>query len=143
MLYLVLTGYNITFNATEYEFDVSVYSTVGTVVFDALLIVENFDALVVITVSSSGFPLYSINEADTQVVFELPRTNPLLTITLSEVLNLDDENVDYNFTIHYDAVIDTGSVNVILHEIGKSIIVAIAGQIVTGRLCSKHSFEDE
>ena len=117
VLYLVLTGYNITFNATEYEFDVSVHSVVGTVVFDALLIVENITAFMRITVSFSG--------TDTQDTFDLPRTNPLLTITLTEILNSDDENVDQNFTIHYNAVTFTGviyanSVNVILHEIGKS-----------------------
>ena len=117
VLYLVLTGYNITFNATEYEFDVSVYSPVGTVVFDALLIVENITAFMRITVSISG--------TDSQITFDMPRANPLLTITLSEVLNSDDENVDHVFIIHYNAVTFTGveyanSVNVILHEIGKS-----------------------
>ena len=91
VLHLVLTGYNITFSATEYEFDVSVHSPVETVMFDALLIVENITAFMRITVSFSG--------TDSQVTFDMPRTNPLLTITLSEVLNSDDENVNHNFTM--------------------------------------------
>ena len=130
VLYLVLTGYNITFNATEYEFDVSVHSPVGTVVFDALLVVEDFNDIIIITVTHSGAPLYSI----TQTEFESIRTDPVLTITLSEVLNSDDESVDYNFTIHYDAHTFSGenhvnSVNVILHEIGKSMTVATARKL--------------
>ena len=116
VLYLVLIGYNITFNTTEYEFDVSVHSVVGTVVFDALLIVENITAFMRITVSFPG--------TDTQDTFDSPRTNPLLTITFSEILDSDDENDDQNFTINYTAVTFTdvvyaNSVNVILHEIGK------------------------
>ena len=135
VLYLVLTGYNITFNATEYEFDVSVHSPVGTVVFEALLIVEDFNDLLIITATHSGPPLYSINGAGTQVVFDSSiRTNPLLMITLTEILNADDENVYYNFTIHYYAVTLTSddhadSVNVVLHEIGKSMIVATARKL--------------
>ena len=130
LLYLVPTGYIITFNATEYEFDVSVLSSVGTVVFDALLVVENLTEFVIITVNLFGAPFYSINDADAEVTFDLPITNPLLTITLTEILNSDDENVDYTFTMHYSAVTDNGveyanSINVILHEIGKSMIIAI------------------
>ena len=129
VLYLVPTGYIITFNATEYEFDISVHSSVGMVVFEALLIVENITDFVIIEVNFSGAPLYSINEADTLAIFGFfPTTNPLLTITLTENLNSDDENVDYYFTMHYSADTTTGveyanSVNVILHEIGKSTIV--------------------
>ena len=129
---LVPTGYIITFNATEYEFDISVHSSVGTVVFEALLIVENITNFVIIEVNFSGSPLYSINEADTLAIFGFfPTTNPLLTITLTEILNSDDENVDYYFTMHYSADTITGveyanSVNIILHEIGKSTIVVTA-----------------
>ena len=131
MLYLDPTGYIITFNATEYEFDVSVLSSVGTIVFYALLVVENLTEFVLITVNFSGAPFYSINDAGTEVMFDLPITNPLLTIALTEILNSDDENVDYYFTMHYSAVTDNGveyanSVNVILHEIGKSMNIAIA-----------------
>ena len=91
VLYLVPTGYIITFNATEYEFDISVHSSVGMVVFEALLIVENITDFVIIEVNFSGAPLYSINEADTLAIFGFfPTTNPLLTITLNEILNSDD-----------------------------------------------------
>ena len=108
------------------------HSSVGMVVFEALLIVENITDFVIIEVNFSGAPLYSINEADTLAIFGFfPATNPLLTITLTEILNSDDENVDYYFTMHYSADTITGveytnSVNVILHEIGKSTIVVTA-----------------
>ena len=123
MLFTVSTGYTITYNATQYEFDVNVYSPVGTVVFQALLIAEDINSFFTISVRFDGNPSqyspYSINGTDR---FDFPISmNPLLTITLDETLNSTDEQVDYEFTLRYlgihserveDAVI------VILHEIG-------------------------
>ena len=133
-MYLVSPGYNITFNATEYEFDVDVYSSVGTFVFDALLIAENLIDIVVIRVNLAGnagsFDPYSINGMNTGVDFfpnEMSE-NPLLTVTLDEVLDPNDDTMDYYFNIDYEATsspaegtpaVYTGSANVILHEIGK------------------------
>ena len=45
ILYTVSPGYVVAFNATEYEFDVNVYSPNGTVVFEALLFAENPSSL--------------------------------------------------------------------------------------------------
>ena len=128
MLYLVSAGYIITYNATEYEFDISVYSSVGTVVFEALLIAEDISDLVLIIAIFAGdmtsFDPFSINGMETEVRFDGPiRTNPLLTITLNEALDPNDSIVDYSFTINYISLtvgIMRGSVNIILHEIGKS-----------------------
>ena len=39
-LFSVPIGYYAIFNATHYEFDVSVYSPVGTVVFEALIFLK-------------------------------------------------------------------------------------------------------
>ena len=44
LLFSVPAGYLIAFNATEYGFDINVYSLVGTVVFEALLVAENTNA---------------------------------------------------------------------------------------------------
>ena len=126
-MYLVSAGYVITYNATEYEFDISVYSSVGTVVFEALLVTENINDFVIITANFSGdindFGPFSINGMETQVTFDHPITaNPLLLITLNETLNMNDSIAEYRFTINYRAVIVEkymGSVNVVLHEIGK------------------------
>ena len=133
MLYLVSAGYIITYNATEYEFDISVYSSVGTVVFEALLIAEDISDFVLIMANFAGdmtsFDPFSINEMETEVRFDGPiRTNLLLTITLNEALDLNDSIVDYSFTINYSALavdLFTGSVNIILHEIGKSYAYSI------------------
>ena len=133
VVYLVSPGYNITFNATEYEFNVNVHSPVGTVVFEALLTVENvgqFHMLVNFAGVSVDYGPYSINGIDTQVFFPFPvPTNSPLTIALDETLNATDNKANYNFTIHYnadnfnEAVPDyIGLVNVILHEIGKAIM---------------------
>ena len=125
-LYLVSAGYNITYNATEYEFDISVYSPVGTVVFEALLVTENINNFIVIIANFSGdmnnYGPFSINGMETQVTFDGTITmNPLLLITLDETLDMNDSIVEYRFTINYEALIfsvHTGSVNVVLHEIG-------------------------
>lgn len=132
LLYLVPTGYNITFNATEYEFDVSVYSPIGTTVFEALLIFENVTVLQPIINfdgESSDFAPYSINGMNSEVAYNsLDNGVQLLTIALDEDLDPSDENVDYSFAIHYFAIIDLmvfrGSVNVILHETGKLFVAS-------------------
>ena len=121
-------GYYIAFNASEYEFDVNVYSPIGTVVFEALLIAENVSNLLTIASNFAGarreFGPYSINGMDIESTFDAPiRSNPLLTIRLDETLDPNDDQVEYTFTIDYVAAgssrIRSQSANVILHEIGK------------------------
>ena len=116
-MYLVSPGYNITLNATEYEFDVDVHSPVGSVVFEALLIVENMIDNIVTRVADNrdNYGPYSINFISTT----------LLTVTVDEDLDPNDDTMNYCFNISYELgtttvlVIYKGSANVILHEIGK------------------------
>ena len=121
-------GYLIAPNATEYEFDLNVYSPVGTVVFEALLVAEiDISNFVLIIVRFDGaqtdFGPYSINGMDTEVQFTpLITTAPLLTIRLDEALDPNDDEVDYTFRLNYfgAAVAATsGAVDVIIHEISK------------------------
>ena len=104
------------------------YSPVGTVVFEALLIAENISAFATLGVNFAGSPVdygpYSINGLDGD---SLIRTNPLLTISLNETLDVNDDKVTYNFVLQYVAVtlssatIHNDLVNIILHEIGKQL----------------------
>ena len=120
-------GYLIAFNATEYEFDVNVYSPVGTVVFEALLVAENINADFFIRVDFNGaaiaFAPYSINGMDDSLIITSTRsTDPLLTIRLNETLDPNDDQTDYTFTLAYIAAgagVKFDSANVIIHEIGK------------------------
>ena len=129
VFYSVSTGYLITFNATEYEFDINVYSpNRTTVVFEALLITENLNELATLTANFRGAPeeygRYSLNEMDETVRINSPfPSNPLLTIALDESLEDNDDEITYDFGIDVVAFTLRGnkelSANVILHEIGK------------------------
>ena len=145
LLFSVPPGYLITYNATEYEFDVNVYSPIGTVVFEALLVAENISDFLTIIFNFAGaaaeFGPYSINEMDTQVTFDISiEINPLLTIRLDEALNPQDGDVIYEFTIDYIAAgaqVKSDSVNVILHEVGK--LLAIVSYIAISEMISLSS----
>jgi len=130
VFYSVPTGYNITYNATEYEFDVNVYSPIGKVVFEALIIVENINRFTIINVAFMGsdsngheYGPYSLNGMDDFISFDPPTTNPLLTITLDENLNSTDQDVKHDFMLNFFAIgvdnIVSESVNVTLHEVGR------------------------
>ena len=129
VLYTVSVGYLLAFNATEYEFDVSVYSPVGTVVFEALLIVENVNNFTSIGAGFVGaevdYSPYSINEMNFSVVFIPIRRNPILEVALDETLDINDEEAIYRFRIDAVGVPSQGgmntelSTNVIVHEFGK------------------------
>ena len=128
LLHLVSSGYVITFNASEYEFDVNVYSPVGTIVFEALFITENLNELATLTANFRGGPAnygpYSINGMDNTVIIDLPfSSHPLLSIALAESLEDDDDEITYDFSIDVGAFTFRGfrefSANVILHEISK------------------------
>ena len=121
---LVSPGYNIAFNATEYEFDVSVFTPVETDVFEALLFFENRNAAIV---------AISVGNGDSYGPFKVIVPNQvtryyLIRVILDEALDPNDDIVDYNFNISYVVstppiegiyVMYNGSVSVILHEIGK------------------------
>ena len=128
LLYLVSPGYVIRFNASEYEFDVNVYSPVGAVVFEALLITENLNELATLTANFHGHPEaygpYSLNGMDATVIIDLPFPSILLLlIALDESLQDDDDEITYDFSIDVVAFALTSfreiSANVILHEISK------------------------
>ena len=127
-LYLVSAGYVITYNATEYEFDISVYSSVGTVVFEALLITaENV---------SNQLIIRTIFPGDTDNFgFNFDHSARLIAITLKKALDPNDSIMEYRFAINYSTLIDdkeyTDLVNVILHEIGKSHAYTCNNYIVT------------
>ena len=123
-MYLVSPGYNITFNATEYEFDVNVFSPVGKVLFEALLLVDNLNIIAVqVNLVDNPDSVDPFNGSRSQIL-----RNVLVTVTLDEVLDPNDDSIDHNFNIEYKAststikgtrVVYNGSVSVILHEIGK------------------------
>ena len=129
VLYTVPVGYVIAFNATEYEFDVSVYSPVGTVVFEALLFVENVNNFTTIAAGFVGnefdYSPFSINGMNFSVLFIPITRNPLLRVALDEHLDLNDEEAIYQFRIDVVGVPSQGGMNtelnanVIVHEIGK------------------------
>ena len=121
-------GYLIAPNATEYEFDFNVYSPVGTVVFEALLVAEiDISNFVLIIARFDGalteYTPYSINGMDTEVQFTpLITTAPLLTIRLDEALDPNDGQVDYTFRLNYFGAAlaaTSDGVDVIIHEISK------------------------
>ena len=128
------TGYFVTSNATEYEFDVNVYSPTGTVVFEVLLIAENISAFENVSIIayfaglSTEYDPYTINGMNREVIFNSPTENPLLIIAVDTTLNANDSKVDYLFRIDYvvlDTSTKTAEVNVTLHEIGKLAQLAI------------------
>ena len=129
ILYTVSVGYVLEFNATEYEFDVSAYSPVGTVVFEALLFVENQNTFITIAAGFTGTELeylpYSINGMNLSVTIMSFRRSHLLRIALDETLDLNDEEAIYEFRLDVVGVPLQGSMNtelsanVIVHEIGK------------------------
>ena len=118
-MYLVSPGYNITLNATEYEFDVDVHSPIGSVVFEALLIVENMidNSVTRVANNRDNYGPYSVNFISTR--------SRILIVTVDEDLDPNDDTMDYYFNIGYELgtttvlVIYKGSANVIFHEIGK------------------------
>ena len=128
-LFLVPTGYCAILNATHYEFDVNVYSPIGTVVFEILILFENPEDVLIVFVDFWGtigeFRPYSINEMGQYSTFCDNFTDGIITnVTLRQELDPGDENDIYQFEIYFLALgvdylyfIDH-LVNVILHEIG-------------------------
>ena len=100
--------------------------------FEALLIVENVNDLLIATVNFIGsreeFAPFSLNRMGDSVAFDAVETNLLLTVTVNHTLDPDDENVDYLFTMQHvvtgSGISKSESVNVILHEIGKLINIS-------------------
>ena len=122
------------FNATEYEFDINIYSPIGTVVFDALFTINpnvtveflTFDIMMMeeFVGESSGDGEFLINGTTPPLVIQAPyQSMYLLTITTGNVLDTED-TMDITFNLFAFINISIGVVrmptsNVTLHKIGK------------------------
>ena len=129
-LFSVPTGYYAIFNATHYEFDINVYSPVGTVVFEALILVENPDDVSIVLVdfqagylsTISDFEPFSINRMGNTGEFYLIFGNVVVTVTTDQILVPYDTRLIYQFQLSCIAV-GTRAIediaNIILYEIGE------------------------
>ena len=119
------------FNTTEYEFDLNVYSPIGTTVFEALFIinpnvtVEFLTFNIIMTDEILNVGDFLINgTAPPLVIQQAPfHSMYLLTITTGNVLDTND-TMDITFSLFAYVNISTGIVvmstsNVTLHKIGK------------------------
>ena len=120
----VSTGYFALFNATHYEFDVSVYSTTETILFEALILLEDPDVIQIVDVTFSGRTNsggYVIN-GDRSLVFNEPAGNVLFNMTVTENKELIDGNDDVfdlsGFAVSVQRSEELTS-SVILHIVGK------------------------
>ena len=127
------------FNASEYEFDVNIYSPIGTVLFEALFIINPN-----VTIGLLAFDIITteevIGEASVNEDFLINGTIPpllitqapyqslyLLTITTGNVLDTND-TMDINFELlaFVNTLINETEIsisNVTLHRIGKALSV--------------------
>jgi len=111
---VVPVGYHAILNATQYEFDINVYSPVGTTVFKALVIEE------------SPGDIFAVDSAGLPTQFNKITSNTTIIITLNTPLNPSDEAVVYRFMLtaivvsRSQGVLDQ-TVDVILYESGKSL----------------------
>ena len=134
------------FNVTEYEFDINIYSPIGTVVFETSFTINSNEY----TVEYLSFDIITMDE--TQMIgesnvdedFLINGTTPplviqqapfqsmyLLTITTGNLIDTDD-TMDITFNLFAFINISTGVSsmpvsNVILHKIGKVLPVVLHG----------------
>ena len=122
------------FNEAEYEFDIDIYSPVGTVVFEALFIINpnvtveflSFDIIMTddIEGETSVDGDFLINGTIPPLVIQAPyQSMYLLTITTGNVIDTSD-TTDVTFNLFAFVNISIGVVtipmsNVTLHKIGK------------------------
>ena len=122
------------FNEAEYEFDIDIYSPVGTVVFEALFIINpnvtveflSFDIIMTddIEGETSVDGDFLINGTIPPLVIQAPyQSMYLLTITTGNVIDTSD-TTDVTFDLFSFVNISNGTVampisNVTLHKIGK------------------------
>lgn len=135
-IYLFLVPSSIArFNATDYEFDINIHSPIGTVVFEALFIINpnvtveylSFDIMMmdeVVGESSDADGDFLINGTIPPLVLQLApfQSMYLLPITTNNLLDPND-TMDIIFSLLAFVNISTGLVsmpvsNVILHKIG-------------------------
>ena len=129
------------FNATEYEFDINIYSPTGTVVFEALFIINpnitveylNFDIIPIdeMVGESSVDRQFLINGTTPPLVIQQApfQSMYLLTITTGSVLDFAG-TMNTTFKLFAFVNISTGVVrmpvsNVTLHKIGKVLLAIV------------------
>ena len=134
-IFLLAPPYIGLFNATEYEFDINIYSPIGTVVFEALFIINPN-----VTVDYLSFDIIMmdemVGESSVDGDFLINRTSPplviqqapfqsmyLLTITSGNLLDTSN-TMDITFSLFAFVNISSGITetlisNVTLHQIGE------------------------
>ena len=133
------------FDEAEYEFDINIYSPVGTIVFDILFIISSN-----VTVEFLSFDIimtdefvgestingdFLINGTITPLVIQAPyQSMYLLTITTGNVIDTSD-TTDITFNLFAFVNISIGIVtmpmsDVTLHKIGKMLPCMITTYIV-------------
>ena len=133
-LFYTVTSFIAMFNETEYEFDISIYSPIGTVVFEAFFVISPN-----VTVESLSFDIimtdglvgestingdFLINGTIPPLVVQPPyHSQYLLTITTGNTLDAND-TTDVTFDLFAFVNTTIGIVvmpmsNVTLHKIGK------------------------
>ena len=93
VFFSVPTGYFAILNTTEYEFDVSVYSPPGTVVFEACIFLEDPGSIDLVDIARSGTQAaidYLINGESSYVVNE-PTEIISINITTNQSLMIRDD----------------------------------------------------
>ena len=129
LFFSVSTGYFATFNATHYEFDISVYCPIGTVVFEAMHFYENPDdiqlALVDFQASSStgtigDFEAFSLNGMGNGAVVG---PDGLITVTTDQLVNASDTTCDFSLAslVTTGAITESITAIVIVHKKGKQL----------------------
>ena len=134
---LVVSSFIAQFDGSEYESDINIYSPIGTVVFEALFIINpnvtveflSFDIMMMdeIVGESSIDGDFLINGTMLPLLIQAPyQSMYLLTITTGNVLDTSD-TMDITFNLFAFINISIGIVtmptsNVTLHKIGKVLL---------------------
>ena len=144
-VFLLAPPYIGVFNATEYEFDINIYSPIGTVVFEALFIINpnvtveylSFDIIMMdeIVGESSVDGDFLINRITPPLVIQqVPfQSIYLLTITTGNLLDTSN-TMDITFSLFAFVNISSGitemlSSNVTLHQTGEYTYIDVYNNI--------------
>ena len=138
------------FSATEYEFDINIFSPIGTVVFEALFIINpnvtveylRFDIIMDEIVGESIVGESIVGESSVDGDFLINGTTEplvirqapfqsmyLLTISTGSV-SYSNDTMDITFNLYAFVFLSTGVTemsiaNVILHKIGKTLLICV------------------
>ena len=122
----VPTGYFAIFNATHYEFDISVYCPIGTVVFEAMHFYENPDDIQLALVDFSSGTTGTIGDFEAFSLYGMGNgavvgPDGLITVTTDQLLNASDTTCDFSLSslVTTGAITDSITAIVIVHKISK------------------------